>query len=316
MNTLKLVPRLELETVSIGFGKKPILENLTFAIKPGELIAIAGPNGGGKTTLLKTIGGLLRPLSGTIMLDGQDISLMAKREKALKISFLFQGMTPDWAFTVEELVGQGRFPHHNFFGKNMAQGPARNMTQSEWPHAEAQSTAKDAAHFAAQKTAVDAAQGVVQKTARDADNKNPVEKAIMAAGLFGFEKRVVTELSGGEFQRVLIARSMAQEARLLLLDEPANNLDPRYQYLVMNLVRSMTSFGRVALVSVHDLNLASFYADRVMLVAKGGIVALGKPSEVLREDILEDVFGIPLVVAPHTQNPYIQAIFPPLPDTK
>jgi iron complex transport system ATP-binding protein len=304
MNTLKLVPRLELEDISIGFGKKAVLENLTFAIQPGELIAIAGPNGGGKTTLLKTIGGLLRPLSGAITLDGQDVSLMDKREKALKISFLFQGMTPDWAFTVEELVGQGRFPHHNFFGKNKAQRPARNMTQSEWPPAEAQSTAGDAAHFAA------------QKTAGDADNKNPVEKAITAAGLFGFEKRVVTELSGGEFQRVLIARAMAQEARLLLLDEPANNLDPRYQYLVMNLVRSMTSFGRVALVSVHDLNLASFYADRVMLVAKGGIAALGKPADVLREDVLEDVFGIPLVVAPHTQNPYMQAIFPPLPDTK
>jgi iron complex transport system ATP-binding protein len=286
MDMLKLVPRLELETVAIGFGKKPVLENLTFAIKPGELIAIAGPNGGGKTTLLKTIGGLLRPLAGAIMLDGRDVSLMAKREKALKISFLFQGMTPDWAFTVEELVGQGRFPHHSFFDKDVTRGPPP----------ETQSAAQKAACFA--------------------DDKNPVEKAIMAAGLFGFEKRIVTELSGGEFQRVLIARAMAQEARLLLLDEPANNLDPRYQYLVMNLVRSMTSCGRVALVSVHDLNLASFYADRVMLVAKGGVVALGKPSEVLREDILEDVFGVPLVVAPHGQNPYMRAIFPPLPDTK
>jgi iron complex transport system ATP-binding protein len=288
MDGLKLVPRLELEAVSVGFPKKPVLQNLTFAIKPGELIAVAGPNGGGKTTLLKTIGGLLRPLSGSITLDGRDITLMGKREKALKISLLFQNMTPDWAFTVEELVGQGRFPH------NDSMEATRSEIQSDWPYGETYSVEKN--------------------TAPKPDDKNPVEQAIMAAGLFGFEKRIVTELSGGEFQRVLIARAMAQEARLLLLDEPANNLDPRYQYLVMNLVRSMTGFGRIALVTVHDLNLASLYADRIMLVSKGGIAALGKPSEVLREDILEAVFGVPLVIGPHVWDSSIQMVFPPLPD--
>ncbi|MDR2537795.1 MAG: ABC transporter ATP-binding protein [Treponema sp.] len=274
MDTLKLVPRLELEQLSIGFGKKPILSNLTLAVKPGELIALAGPNGSGKTTLLKTIGGLLKPLIGAVMLDGRDITLMGKREKALKISLLFQSATSDWGFTVEELVNQGRFPHHGFFRK----GAAKNTEQT---------------------TVLD---------------NSIVEKAIRSAGLVGFEHRVVTELSGGEFQRVLIARAMAQAAGLLLLDEPANNLDPKYQYMVMNLVRSMTTFGRVAIVSLHDLNLASLYADRVMLVGNGGLVAMGKPSEVLREDILEAVFGIPLVIAPHVHNPCIQAVFPPLPN--
>jgi iron complex transport system ATP-binding protein len=274
MDTLKLVPRLELEQLSIGFGKKAILSDLTLAFKPGELIALTGPNGSGKTTLLKTIGGLLKPLAGTVMLDGRDITLMGKREKALKISLLFQSATSDWGFTVEEMVSHGRFPHHAFFTR----GAAKN----------------------AEPTA-----GL---------DKSIVEKAMRSAGLSGFDHRVVTELSGGEFQRVLIARAIAQEAGLLLLDEPANNLDPKYQYMVMNLVRSMTAFGRVAIVSIHDLNLASLYADRIMLVGKGGLVAMGKPGEVLREDILEAVFGIPLLIAPHVRDPSLQAVFPPLPD--
>ncbi|MDR2417940.1 MAG: ABC transporter ATP-binding protein [Treponema sp.] len=274
MDTLKLVSRLELERLSIGFGKKTILSGLSLSVKPGELIALTGPNGSGKTTLLKTIGGLLKPLAGTALLDGRDITLMSKREKAMKISLLFQSATSDWGFTVEELVNQGRFPHHGFFKR----GAAQNTGQT----------------------------AVLDKAI--------VGKAIRSAGLSGFEHRAVTELSGGEFQRVLIARAMSQEAGLLLLDEPANNLDPKYQYMVMNLVRSMTAFGRVAIVSLHDLNLASLYADRVMLVGKGGLVAMGRPSEVLREDILEAVFGIPLVIAPHIHDSGIQAVFPPLPD--
>jgi iron complex transport system ATP-binding protein len=295
MDMLKLVPRLELEQLSIGFGKKAVLSDMTLAIKPGELIALAGPNGSGKTTLLKTIGGLLKPLAGTVMLDGRDITLMGKREKALKISLLFQSTTSDWGFTVEEMVSQGRFPHN---------GPFKRTQSTAW------NVSNDISDIPNTRSAREA-QNTEQEAVLD---KNIVEKAIRSAGLFGFERRVVTELSGGEFQRVLIARAMAQEAGLLLLDEPANNLDPKYQYMVMNLVRSMTAFGRVAIVSVHDLNLASLYADRVILVGRGGLVAMGRPSEVLREDLLEAVFGIPLVVAPHILDPYIQAVFPPLPD--
>jgi iron complex transport system ATP-binding protein len=259
------LPRLALENLTIGFKHKTILRDLTLTVKPGELIALAGPNGGGKTTLLKTIGGLLRPLSGRILLDGRDIGAMRKRERAGNISFLFQGTASDWPFTVEELVSQGRFPYRGIFGGS----------------------------------------GVSDRIA--------TEQAIKAAGLTGFEHRPVTELSGGEFQRTLIARSMAQEAKLLLLDEPANNLDPKYQYMVMNLVRAMTDSGQTALVSLHDLNLASLYADRIILITKGNIAALGKPGEVLQEEILREVFGIPLVIAPHAQDSRIQGVSFPLP---
>ncbi|MDR0629230.1 MAG: ABC transporter ATP-binding protein [Treponema sp.] len=258
--------RLELENLKAGFKRQVILSNITLTVKPGELLALAGPNGGGKTTLLKTIGGLVKPLAGRILLDGKDIQRMGKKEKGGCISFLFQGATPDWPFTVREVVSQGRSPYRSIF---------------------------------AAETALD---------------RYATDRALMTAGLSGFEDRRITELSGGEFQRVLIARAIAQEARILLLDEPANNLDPKYQYMVMNLVRSMTKSGLAALVSLHDLSLASVYADRIALVHQGKIAALGKPDTVLQEGILAEVFGIPLVISPHSQDPRIQAVTFPLPE--
>ncbi|MDR2392677.1 MAG: ABC transporter ATP-binding protein [Treponema sp.] len=258
--------RLELENLRVGFKGQVILSNITLTVKPGELLALAGPNGGGKTTLLKTIGGLLKPLAGRVLLDGKDIQGMGKQEKAGNISVLFQGATPDWPFTVQEVVSQGRSPYRSIF---------------------------------AAETALD---------------KDATDRALITAGLSGFENRRITELSGGEFQRVLIARAMAQEARLLLLDEPANNLDPKYQYMVMNLVRSLTKRGLGALVSLHDLSLASLYADRIALIHQGSIVALGKPDTVLQEAMLAQVFGIPLVISPHAQDPRIPAVAFPLPE--
>ncbi|MDR2534449.1 MAG: ABC transporter ATP-binding protein [Treponema sp.] len=258
-------PILKLEKLSIGFKQKTIINELTISINAGELIALAGPNGGGKTTLLKTIGGLLPPLRGRILLDGKAPSTMSKRERAEQISFLFQSASSDWPFTVEELIAQGRFPYQGLF------------------------------------------------RADTASDQKSIAQAIQSAGLTGYEQRRVTELSGGEFQRVLIARSMAQEAKLLLLDEPANNLDPKYQYMVMNLVRSMTNAGQTALVSIHDLNLASLYADRIILLTKGNVAAIGTPAEALRENILQEVFGIPLVISPHPQNAYFKSISFPSP---
>ena len=124
-------------------------------------------------------------------------------------------------------------------------------------------------------------------------DQQAVARAMEAAGLLGMEDRPVTELSGGEFQRVLIARAMAQEAGLLLLDEPANTLDPKYRFVVMTLIRSMTGNGAGALVSLHDLTLARLYADRVLLIGDGKIAALGTPQEVRREDTIARGFDLP-----------------------
>jgi iron complex transport system ATP-binding protein len=128
--------------------------------------------------------------------------------------------------------------------------------------------------------------------AESAGDRTAVEQAIADAGLAGFAELPVTEISGGEFQRVLIARSMAQGARLLLLDEPVNNLDPKYALSAMDILKNLTKQGATAIVSLHDLNLAAFYADRVAVVFQGGVAALGKPEEILTEATVERVFEV------------------------
>jgi iron complex transport system ATP-binding protein len=128
--------------------------------------------------------------------------------------------------------------------------------------------------------------------AESAGDRAVVEKAIADAGLAGFAELPVTELSGGEFQRVLIARLMAQGARLLLLDEPVNNLDPKYAFSAMDILKNLTRQSVTAIVSLHDLNLAALYADRVAVVFQGGVAAFGKPEEILTEAAIERVFEV------------------------
>ncbi len=109
------------------------------------------------------------------------------------------------------------------------------------------------------------------------------------AGLEGYEHRSFLSLSGGEKQRVLLARALAQESRLIVLDEPTNHLDVRFQYLLMQTLKQqdITVFS-----SIHDLNVAAMYCDRILLMNKGKIVDAGTPGEVLTEENILKVFGV------------------------
>ncbi|MDR3336888.1 MAG: ABC transporter ATP-binding protein [Treponema sp.] len=236
---------LVLENLAVGFHDKSVLSGVNVSLAAGEILALAGPNGGGKTTLLKTAAGFLKPRSGRVILEGRDLASFGKRERASRVSFLFQGQAALWPFTVKEFVSQGRYALRGLFA----------------PEAGA--------------------------------DKERVEMAIGEAGLLGYEERLVTELSGGEFQRVLIARARSQEASLIIMDEPINNLDPKYQFVVMDMIRSLAEQGLSIILSLHDLTLANAYAHRIALAAGGKIAAIGKPAEILREEILSEVFEIP-----------------------
>jgi iron complex transport system ATP-binding protein len=121
-------------------------------------------------------------------------------------------------------------------------------------------------------------------------------------------QRRVGELSGGEQQRVLLARALAQETPVLLLDEPTTHLDLRHQSSLLNLVRELAAQQDLAVLMVlHDLNLASIYADRVALLVNGRLEALGSPHSVLTERNLAEVYRVPVHVIPHPEygNPLI-----------
>ena len=141
-----------------------------------------------------------------------------------------------------------------------------------------------------------------------------IEKAWEVLGLLKIEHlamRSFNELSGGEQQRVIIARSLAQEAKVLLLDEPTSNLDIRHQLEVMELSRELVGKQQLAVVvAIHDLNLASRYCDKIVMMKKGQIVAAGKPTDVLTPENIKSVYGVEVAVNYHNQIPNIIPIKP------
>lgn len=135
------------------------------------------------------------------------------------------------------------------------------------------------------------------------DDREAVETALAEADVGDLGGRLVTELSGGQMQRVLVARALAQRAPLLLFDEPTASLDPEHQVRLFQLIGELVGRGKSALVATHELNLSSRYADRILLMDGGRQVALGPPGEVLCKQVLEPVFGANLkYLAPDAES--------------
>lgn len=128
-------------------------------------------------------------------------------------------------------------------------------------------------------------------------------EAMMATDVWPFAERAVGELSGGERQRVVIARALAQQTPILLLDEPIAHLDIGHQADVLEMARRLCSQeGKAILAIVHDLTVAAQYCDRLIMLNKGEVVREGHPSDVLREDVLAEVYGTRAIVFPHPQT--------------
>ena len=142
----------------------------------------------------------------------------------------------------------------------------------------------------------------------NAEDHNLVESALAQVGMLSFADRSFATLSGGEKQRVLIARALAQQARFLILDEPTNHLDVRYQLEILDLVRGLqvTTF-----TALHDLNLAATYCDRLYIMSEGAIVAAGTPEEVLQPALLREVFGVEAEVQVHPRTGKLHIVFLP-----
>ena len=237
---------LELEEISAGYEKeKPVVSNINLKLEPGELVVLAGPNGSGKTTILKTAGGLLPPFKGRVLVNKRDTGRLRRRERAGLTAFLFQERETLWPFTVRETVLQACFARQGWLG------------------------------------------------AETKDDRDTVANALKKADLLGFSECPVTSLSGGELQRVYIARCIAQGASFLLLDEPDNNLDPKYSCMVLELISALVREGRGAIMSLHNLRLASRFARRIVLLSDNGTVySDGSPEEVLTLDNLKKVYEI------------------------
>jgi iron complex transport system ATP-binding protein len=251
-------------SVSVSIGRKRIVSGIDFEARAGEITAIVGPNGSGKTTFLKALTGEL-PATGTITMNGRDIAAMKPWEAAGMRAVLPQHTVLAFPFTVREVVA---------LGLSGGRPGALAGEEARLP-----------------------------------------ERALARVDLDGFAGRLYQELSGGEQQRVQLARVLCQvwapvlegEPRWLLLDEPVSSLDIRHQIEIMRVAHDHARRGGGVVAVLHDLNLTAMFCERVCVFSRGRVAATGTPSEVLRDDLLEQVFECRLRVGapPPAGTPFV-----------
>lgn len=238
-----------------------VLDGLSFSVTLGEVLGIIGPNGSGKTSLLNILTRLAFPQVGIVRLCGSDLSGWKQDAVARTVALVPQESAPVFPFTVAQMVLMGRFAHHQTHDRFAGLSPFGWESDRDWDVARSAMQIVDVARLA---------------------------------------HRPIDAISGGERQRVLIARALTQEPRVLLLDEPTAHLDLHHQVEICRLLRTLNRERGLTIVLVsHDLNVASQFCDRLLLLNHGRIVALGTPDQVLRGETLGAVYGCEVLIDRH-----------------
>lgn len=247
---------IKVEQLQFGYGSTQILKGIDVSFDKPELVCVLGPNGVGKTTLVKCINKLLKPTSGRICVDGENVSDIKLLDLAKKMAFVPNSSTNVFSMSITEAVLMGRHPH------------------SGWTTTE--------------------------------EDLDIVERAIDMMGLKDLAARNINELSAGQHQRVMLARGLAQDPQVLILDEPTSNLDVKFQMGVMKFLKQYAREKNVIVIMVcHDLNLTAAYADRVVLLYDGRIYADGSVRDVLTEENIKHVYDVEADVIDVGGSPYI-----------
>lgn len=248
---------IELRGMSAGYDGHAILSDIDLHLEGPGLYCIIGPNGVGKSTLIKCINRIIRPTGGSILLDGEDISGMTQRQIAEKIAYVPVNSEDLFSMSVFETIMIGR------------------SNKQKW-----RTTPEDI--------------GIVNK-------------AIEVIGLTEFANRPFNELSAGQHQLVAIARGLVQETEIILLDEPTSNLDIRHQIFVTSLLQAIANRNGIMVIMIsHNLNIASMFADKVVLMSPPGMIKqVGTASEVMTAENIHDVYNVRCDVVQHEGRPMI-----------
>jgi iron complex transport system ATP-binding protein len=253
--------KLQINGLTFSYNSVPILNDVCMQVAPAKLLSIVGPNGTGKSTLLKCIDRVLTPQRGSILLDRKDVMKMDRMEIAKQVGYVQQNVKRSFPTTVFDTVNMGRRPH--------------------------------------------------QGSHTSYEDQEIVWEILELLDIDQFALKYFNELSGGQQQRVLIARALAQEASVLLLDEPTSNLDIKRQLEVMDIIQDLVRRKRItAIVAIHDLNLASRYSDRMIMMKDGKIIVTGDPSEVLTAENIEAIYGVKAAIKTQSDAPYIIPLKP------
>ena len=252
---------LSVNGVEFGYSSTKILENITFEARPGRILGILGENGCGKTTLLNCINRMLEPQGGCIMVESPDPDMLDKDheyKEAMDVNDLSRKEMARCCAVVSQNANIS-FPYTAYDAVKMG----RYARPSKDKKAEAQS----------------------------------IFDALKMAGALEFAERPVNELSGGELRRVMIARALAQEPSVLLLDEPTLHLDMRHQFNLMDLISSLRDdMDMIVVMVTHDLTYAARYCDDVILMDKGRIIHSGASEEILTTENVRDIFHIDAII--------------------
>lgn len=236
---------LELRGLDVGHGASALVRDVCLAVRPGQVVALIGPNGSGKTTILRTVAGQLRALGGVVELLGRPLGDVPDRERARTMAVMLTGRPRTELLTCRDVVEAGCYP---FTGALGVLGPG---------------------------------------------DDEAVRAAMEATGVLDLAGRDFGHVSDGQRQRVLLARALCQEPRVLVLDEPTSYLDVRSQLDVLELLRREARERDMAvLASLHEIDLAQKAADHVICVRDGRVAFQGAPAEVFTAERVAELYGL------------------------
>lgn len=235
---------IKVNDLSFSYGSNEVLRGISFEAAPGEFLCILGHNGAGKSTLFKCMLGILKGYSGTVTVDGEDLSSMKPAEKARLVAYIPQAANPAFSYSVTDMVLMG-------------------------------TTA-----------------GLSGRTSPGAAEKATAASALERMGIEHLAGRSYAEISGGEQQLVLIARALAQGAKILIMDEPTSSLDYGNQMRVQQQLRELINDDYTMIQSIHDPEQAYLFADRVICIKDGRIHSQGRPADVLDDALIRELYDI------------------------
>ena len=258
---------IETHSVAYGHPGRTLGRDINLAVNAGEVLCVLGPNGGGKTTLFRTMLGLLPPHGGSISLRGKPLHDCTAAERARVMAYVPQAGNSYFAFTVRDVVLMGRTAHLGLFAR---------------------------------------------PGAKDIDAANA---AMAELSITHLAEKSFTQISGGERQLALIARALAQESPLLIMDEPTASLDFGNQSLILNEILRLKASGRSVLFCTHDPDHALQCADRALLLHRGNVLALGSPRDVVTSTSLKTLYGVDveLIESPMRAQPFCRPTLQPHP---
>jgi len=234
---------LKVCNLTAGYGGADVIKGVSFEMAQGKTLAIIGPNGCGKTTLLRAIAGLIK-YSGEICVGGINIAGMKPRQMAGKLAMLGQLQEISFGYSVYDTVMMGRYHHISGFLSSPSEA-----------------------------------------------DKKIVEMCLHTLSLDNISEKMINTLSGGQLQRVFLARTMAQNPDVILLDEPTNHLDLKHQFSLIDHLKNWAATENKTIIGVlHDINLARYLTDDIMLMNDGRIAAAGCVDDVLNSAVLQEVY--------------------------